>query len=233
MKVKKLIDRVQSIYSKGVQSDDSRLSNRLIYNKLLTTRSKLISQKIKKKQRVSQWNYQTIPCVKLVEVPKHQCPCIPPVGCKILRSEHKLPEPISGFNEDLIQSVTSIERSIKIDRISINAVNFQRGNKYTSTKVNFFVQDGYIYLTTPTDISIISIVALFENPIEVKNFLSYCSDCVECNKCIDYLEEDFPIDNDMIDTLIELTLNEVVILFSKSIEDVSNNSIDSIKEQSK
>ena len=33
MKIGEIVTRVQSLYSKGVASDDSRLSNRLIYNK--------------------------------------------------------------------------------------------------------------------------------------------------------------------------------------------------------
>ena len=35
MKIKEIIQRVQSLYSKGVQSDDTRLSDRHIYNKMV------------------------------------------------------------------------------------------------------------------------------------------------------------------------------------------------------
>ena len=41
MLVKELVQRIQSLYSKGVQSDDTRLSSPHIYNKLITVRSKL------------------------------------------------------------------------------------------------------------------------------------------------------------------------------------------------
>lgn len=233
MKIKNLIDRVQTLYSKGIKSDDSRLSNRYIYNKLLSIRAKLIAQQYKKKQSVSQWNYQTLPCVKLIKVPAHQCPCLPPIGCSILRSEYRLPEPIMGFTNELIQNVTSVDRAMKIDRVSLNAVNSQKGNKYTSMKTNYFVQDGYLYITTPVNIKVVSLSGLFEDPLEAETFKGYCDDCVDCNKCIDYLDQDFPIDNDMIDSLIELTVQEVVILFSQSAEDVTNNTRDNLKEQSK
>ena len=53
MKIGEIVTRVQSLYSKGVASDDSRLSNRLIYNKMLTVRSRLIVEQAKKKQRIS------------------------------------------------------------------------------------------------------------------------------------------------------------------------------------
>ena len=50
MKTEELIQRVQSLYSKGVQSDDSRLTSRHIYNKLTTVRAKLVTEEAKKNQ---------------------------------------------------------------------------------------------------------------------------------------------------------------------------------------
>lgn len=232
MKIKELIQRVQSLYSKGVASDDSRLSSRHIYNKLLSVRARLISQQAKKKQRISQWNYQTLPCVKLIKVPPHQCPCIPPLGCKILRSEYKLPEPLSGLSDDLIQGVTSIDKVVKIDRMTINAISSQKGNKYTQIKTSYFIQDGYLYISTPTNIKLVSVIGLFEDPIEAQEYKSYCGDCEDCN-CGDYMDYNFYIDNDLVDALIELTVNEVVLLFSQNQEDLTNDSKDSLKNQSK
>lgn len=239
MKLEDIIQRVQSLYSKGVESDDSRLSRRHIYNKLLTTRSKLISQEAKKKQKISQWNYQTLYCVELIEVPKHECPCIPPIGCNLLRSKNPLPEPITGFSDDLIQSVSSIDREIKLDRITINAVKNLRGNKYTYNKPNYFIQSDYLYVTTYSLIKQLVVIGLFEDPIEAAKYESICdectncTDCSECPDCFDYLNFDFPIDNDMIDVLIELTSKELVVMFSQNIEDATNDTRDNIKDQSK
>lgn len=232
MKISEIVSRIQSLYSKGVQSDDSRLSNRLIYNKLLTVRARLISQEAKKKQKISPWNYQTLSCIKLIEVPPHDCPCVPPLGCKILRSEEVLPEPLSGLSGTLIQYVGTIDRSIKIDEISFNAVNSQKGNKYTSNKANYFLHNGYIYITTSHNLKAIMMIALFEDPIKARQFKGLC-DCEDCQNCIDYMEEDFPIDNDLTDAMIELSVNELIVMFSQSMEDLTNNSRDSLKEQSK
>jgi len=232
MKVSEFIQRVQSLYSKGVNSDDSRLSNRHIYNKLLTVRSRLISQEAKKKLRISAWNYQTLPCVELIQVPTHDCPCIPPRGCDILRSRYELPKPLSGLSNDLIKSVSSIDRDLKIDEISINALGSQKGNKFTSKKINYFIQDGYLYISTPSKLKVVSVIGLFEDPIEASKFPSYCG-CEGCIECVDYLEEDFPIDNYLADAVIELSLQELVVMFSQNIEDLTNNSRDNLKEQSK
>jgi len=232
MKTIELLQRIQSLYSKGVNSDDSRLMNRHIYNKLLTVRARLISQEAKKKQKISQWNYQKIPCIELIEVPSHDCPCIPPIGCSILRSKHRLPSPLSGLSGNLIQSVTTINRQLKLDEININAVRSQKGNKYTAKKTNFFIEDKYLYISTPTKMEIVSMVALFEDPLEVNKFSGYC-DCQECTQCSDFEQEEFPIDNDLIDVLIELSVNELIQIFNSNFEDTTNNGRDNLKEQSK
>lgn len=234
MKLIDILQRVQSLYSKGLNSDDSRLSYRHIYNKLLTVRSKLITNELNKKQKLSQWNYQTLPCVELVLVPPHNCPCIPPIGCNILRTKYRLPEPLMGLSKNTIKTVSTIDRNILINEIAINSIKYQSSNKYTSKKMNYFVEDGYLYITTSSKLEIITITGIFENPLEVENFKNYCnSDCVDCNKCINYLEEDFPIDLNLVDSLVEISSVELVQNFNKSIEDITNNSRDTLKEYGK
>lgn len=226
MKVEDLVFRIQALYSQGVQSDDSRLSNRLIYNKLLTVRSKLISQEVKKKQRLSRWNYQNIPCIELIEVPAHECPCLPPVGCNVLRSKYKLPKPISGLNGHIIESVTTIDRQTKIDETTPTSFKYQRGNKFTANKLSFYIHNDYIYINTPTKIRVVTLTGLFEDPTEVSNFKDYCKqECKDCNNndCVDYMEQEFTIDNDMIDTLIELSLQELIGIFRRGINDNIND----------
>ena len=225
MKIEEIVQRVQSLYSKGVPSDDTRLSQRHIYNKLLTTRAKLISEQAKKKQRVSQWNYQVISCIELIKVPTHECPCLPPIGCDMLRSKYKLPKPLSGLSGSLIQTVTTIDRGKKLNEVSINAVKSLTGNKYTSKNINYFIEQGYLYITTPSKIEFVRLIGLFEDPIKAKQFEGFCKEnCIDCVECIDYQQEEFPIDNDMIDALIELTIQELVILFSQAKQDINNNS---------
>jgi hypothetical protein len=231
MKLGELIQRVQSLYSKGVESDDSRLSRRHIYNKLLTVRSRLLYQEANKKRVLSQWNYQTLPCVELIKVPAHNCPCIPPIGCDILRSKYVLPKPINSIFGDLIQSVSAIDKSVKIDRVTINSLNFQKGNKYAKKKLQYFIQDGFLYISTPTRIKWVSVVGLFDDPMEASKFRGYCDG--ENTECLDYMNEDFALDSNLMDVLIELSLQELVVMFSQNMEDTNNDSADSTTEQSK
>lgn len=230
-----IIQRVMSLYSKGVQSDDSRLSKRHVYNKLLTSRARLVSQQAKKKQILSQWTYQTLPCVELVEVSPYECPCIPPKGCTILRTKHELPNPITSYSNHLIQSVTSLDGSIIYSEIGWIEKKYKNASKYISKKPDFFIRNNYLYITHTSGPKLISITGLFNDPFEVMEYPSYCDDCEDggCNDCLSPLDTEFPIDSDMIDTLIEMAVNELLGVFTKSREDITNNSKDSAIEETK
>lgn len=224
-----LIQRVISLYSKGVQSDDARLSRRHVYNKLLTTRSALMFNKLNKKQFISRWNYDTLPCVKMIKVEGHDCPCLPPIGCQILRSEEKLPKPISNLSHHIIDSVTSIDGSVIFSETTWMGKKWRKSDKYTSTKPDYFIKDDYIYITVTRKIKAITVIGLFNDPIEVSNFPSYCdgvSNVVTCPGSP--METEFNIDDDLLDTLIEIAVKELVFAFNQMTEDIANNSMDDV-----
>lgn len=222
MKLKDIIQRVQSLYSKGVPSDESRLTDRHIYNKLISSRNRLLTQSLNKKQSISKWNYMVLPCVKLIEVDESQCPCITPSNCTILRSSEKIPKPIYNLYNSGIQSVTSINRNIKIDEVTPNIVRYLSGNKYTKDKASYFIEGGYLYIVGYTHLTTVSIVGLFEDFVEA---LYFPNDCID-NNCIDILEEEFPIDSGEIDTLVEMATKELIEIFLKVREDIDNDDKD-------
>jgi len=232
MIIKEIIQRIQSVYSKGVQSDDSRLTARHIYNKMLSVRAKLISQESKKNQKVNQWNYQTIPCIELEKAPIHECPCLPPTGCSILKTKIKLPKPLTNLNNHLIQSVSSLDGSIVYSEIGWTEKKYKASNKFTANKPDFYIINEYLYITHRVGPKIISITGLFEDPIEVLNYPSFCDkdDALDCSSPLDI---EFPIDYDMIDALIEISSNELIVMFSQGIEDLTNNSRDNNASETK
>jgi hypothetical protein len=223
MTIKEIIQRVQSLYSKGIQSDETRLRSRHIFSKVKTARVKLLTQSVNKKQKISPWNYQLLPCVELEEIEANQCPCIVTSTCTILRSKYKLPKIISSYSSNMIQSVTSIDRSRKIDEVSPNNVKHLVGNKYTKDNMYFFLENGYIYIVGHTNISTVSVIGLFEDPIEAYVFQSPCTATDECLNILDF---NFPIDLDSIDTIVEMAMAELVNTFIQVKEDTLNNSTD-------
>ena len=236
MLVSEIIQRIQSLYSKGVKSDDSRLSNRHIYSKLLSVRSRLVYQKINKKQKLSQWSFQVLPCVELIKAPLHECPCIPTGKCTILRTKFKLPKPVGSLNKDMIKSVTSLDGKLVLTETTFDTQKYQKGNKYTANKPTYYIKDEYLYITIEKSLEVITIIGLFDDPVEVDKYPSYCEDkdnCTECKDCESFLDKDFPIDSDLIDPMIELSLQELIEIFNNNREDQTNDTRDNLIQESK
>jgi len=119
MLIKEIIQRIQSLYSKGVQSDDTRLTDRHIYNKMVTVRSKLVSQEAKKKQKINQWSYQTLSCVELIKAQPNECPCIAPPGCEILRSKYPIPKMVMLYSLKLLGLKKNTNHLINTQQINL------------------------------------------------------------------------------------------------------------------
>jgi len=242
MIINKMIQRVQSLYSKGVQSDDTRLSKRHIYSKLITSRAKLFTQKLNKRQKISQWNWQTLNCVELIKAEPYECPCLPSIGCVILRTKEPLPKPLTGILDGhAIQSVTSLEGSILFSETTWEDKKYKKGSKYTANKPDFYIRDNYLFITTKKGPKAITITGLFDDPLVADTYPRICGDskCEEstpeniCPECESPLDKDFPIDNEMAETIVDMAVQELIGVFNQGREDVSNNTRDTLKEESK
>lgn len=228
MQIQEAIQRVQSLYSRGVQSQNTRLSNRHIYNKLRTTRSKIVKQEADKKQLVNQWTYQTLPCIEMISIPLNECPCTLQAGCMILRSKYPIPSFMTGMDKMLVQSVTGLEGELVLQETSFSEKKYNKGNRYTSSMPGWFIRNykdkSYIYITVNLRLQSITLTALFDNPINAWIFPSLCSD--NYYTCMSYLDMEFPIDNDMMDGIIELATNELISTFIQMKQDTTDNAID-------
>lgn len=221
MTVGELIQRVQSLYSHGVQSDDSRLSSRHIYNKLKSVRMKLLYDDLKKKKSVNAINYQTLPCVELIKANIQECGnCLPTLGCDLLRSKLELPKTASDGLANYIESVTSVDGTIRYTETQWSAKKYKKGNKYTSHIPDFYLRNNFLYITWVMGPRILTITGLFEDPIEVATYPSACKK----KECLNPYTLEFPIEGRFIEALIEIAYRELIEMFSASAQDLSNNS---------
>lgn len=220
-----VIQRVQSLYSKGVQSRSTRLTPRHIYSALLSSRSIILQQQASKKQKPTQWSYQVLPCVELTSVPLHECPCVPPSGCDVLRTKYQLPTPVNGLDKYLIQSVTSLDGSIKFDPTRFDTSKYSTGAKFTSKNSKFYIKNQYGFITIKKLLSGLTIIGLFDDIIEAKQFPSVCGDCAEC-ECEDIMDMEFPIDGNLIRPLLQLAYEELISMMKQIKEDKTNNASD-------
>ena len=231
MKVIEAIQRIQSLYSKGVAADDRRLTNRHIYSKLKTVRSRLLFEKITKKQYIASVNYQVLPCIELVKAPLSECPCLPPLGCCIYKTKYPLPTPVSGISNHIIRSVTSLDGNTVFSEITWQDKKYKQYDKYTSMKPDFFISNEYLYVTAKNEIEVIRIELLLDDPLEGYEHPSYCP--VQVEDCTSLYDREFNLDNSMVDALIELTIQSLLVPFNAGVEDSSNNSKDNLENTTK
>jgi hypothetical protein len=215
MLIKELIARIQSLYSKGVPSDAIRLSERHVYNKLQSVRMQLLSQQLKKKQVVSDWNYSILPCVELIKVPNHECPCLGDLGCDVYRTKFKIPKVLTSYDKHHISFVMSIENGIRIEEVTRQGVLYLKGNKYTSKRPKYLFENGYLYFPIDKSPGIVKIKLLAENPLEAKLYPSICEDCEDCIDCTAFSDYEFDIDGDLIEPLIAMTAQELLAIFAQ------------------
>lgn len=171
----------------------------------------------------------------MIKAQEYDCPCIPPIGCGIYKSKYPLPQPVTGINEHLLQSVTSLDGTTVYSETTWEEKKFKSGNKYTSKTPDYLLRNNHIILTTNKLFNkVIPVTGLFNNPIEVWEFENYCEkDCTDCDDCLSYLDREFPLDNDSVDSLIKLIIEELLGPFVQMKEDKTSNTADSSDNTSK
>jgi len=215
MYIREIIERIQSLYTKGVPHDESRLSDRHIYNKILSVRMQLLAQQLKKKQRVSDWNYSILPCVELIKVPNHECPCLGDLGCDVYRTKFQIPRVMTDSNRHYIEFVMTVENGQRIEEISRQGVIYLKGNKYTGNKPKYLFENGYLYFPIQKSPGVVKIKLLAEDPVEAKKYPSLCEDCQDCLDCTSIPDYEFDLDGDLIEPLIDICVQEIIGIFGQ------------------
>jgi len=223
MLIAEIVERIQSLYSKGVASDESRLSDRHVYNKVLSVRMQLLSQQLKKKQRLSDWNYTVLPCVELIKVPNHECSCLGDLGCDVYRTKFKIPRILTDSNRHFIEYVMSVDNGMKLEETTRQGVLYSKGNKYTGTKPKYLFESGYLYFPSKKNPGVVKIKLLAEDPLKAHHYPSMCEECQECLDCIPTPDHTFDIDGDLIEPLIDICVQEIIGIFGQKKENKSKD----------
>lgn len=217
-----LISEVQSHYSKGVKSTDSRLSNRMVYAKMKTLRAKLIVEKFNKKEILSDNFYQLLSGVEMVESSESQLSTIQ-INTNILKTKYELPTIIYNQDNPLIQSVTTINGDKTYNRTTWQTVKNAKGRKFTGTSVNYFITGNNLSLNEVVGPRAISVKSIFEDPIQAQIYPIY-EDCTV--NCTSYLDMIFAIDEDMSNTVITMVSDELINTYLKKQDDREQNASD-------
>ena len=90
---------------------------------------------------------------------------------EVLRTDDIIPAPVRLKNWEGITFVGGIDKQGRpIPLIDGNRSYWQQFNKYTKTQPEAYYRNGYVYINNATDLDIINIRGVFEDPEEVFNF---------------------------------------------------------------
>jgi hypothetical protein len=226
MLIRDVISRIKALYNKGAASDDSRLSNRHVYSKIRSTRSILIKREQDKKVKTNPWNIQVLNCIQLEVVDPSSCDCVISDGCKLLRSKCKLPKPITSKINTGIENVTTIDGSVVFSPTTWVKKRYKSGNKYTSNVPDYFIRDGYLYVTHNTLLSVIAVSGIFEDPYAVEEFNANgdCAcDTYKEEPCVNPMDSELALDEFLIEPLMQLCVQELIQIFAAMPEDKDND----------
>jgi hypothetical protein len=230
---KEIINRIQALYSKGVESDETRLSSRHIYSKIKSVRKLLISQQIKKKQKISDWNFSVLPCVELIKVPATECSCLGNLGCDVYRTKYPLPKVLTDFSRHFIEFVMTVENGQRFEEITRQGVLYLKGNKYTANKPKYVFENGHLYFPLKKSPGIVKIKFLAEDALEAKSYPSFCEDCNTEEDCKPIYDNTFDLDGELVEPLIQMCVQELIGIFATMSEDTVNDSKDTQRTASK
>ena len=197
MLTSELIARVKSLYNeKNIAKENKVLSDRHIYNKLITSRARVISQELDRYKHIAQECYQTL------SVSLTYSNMIYDTNTQILKSVNKIPSIITERNKPVIQSVSNINDTLQLYPVSQENTKYTDYNKYTGTKLYYYFIDNYLHIKNSDNLGTIIITAVFFNPLDIPNTLSFP-------------DREFPIDGSLVDSVISLTLEELLLVLNK------------------
>lgn len=217
MKVNEIIYYIQNVLNKGSRSDDSLYSDRQIYFILKNIRAKLIKQKYDKYNRLSESNYQLIDCMELVKEELYDCPCFTS-DCKVLVTKYEVPNILNSRNNPLIEVYTP--KGEKISRTTLDSYKYNQYSKTKKDKMFWFSHNDKIVVVGSTLMKAIRIKAIFEDPLELGDIVSYCTS----NACYDPSVSKFPLDAELVDSLTKMSYDELVRVMTIMPNDEINNS---------
>lgn len=197
---------------------DSKLTNKSVYNKLLTKAMLFIQRESDSlKLAYSTEFYQPIKCLKIEEAPAIDPCCGIKSKAVVYRSASKLPDMYIDVNGPIINSITSIDSSYEV--VYSTAAEVRRIAEDTNSKydksVYAFIDNGYLYMVNkmfPVKVS-----AAFITDVSEWNDCS----CEEPKPCIRFLDSEWRIPQKILDNVIGAVKQDLLRSY-KAIQEDSN-----------
>ena len=224
-KLKEHLSTVTTIMNNGIPTDDYQFSDQQIYFILKAIRSFLLKQRIDSGKYISPFNYQTIPCFKLVLAKIEDCECYT-ADCQSLQSTCTIPTIIASNKGLIVDGIYTINTN-KPTRLAPLTFDEYRLSQYSKTMKDvkgYFIVADKLHVVGYDRLAAVKVRALFDDPVEVLTMTPSCA----CNDdgsalCLDPYEVEFPLDSDLSKALWSMTYDEILRVSSKMMPDLKND----------
>ena len=211
-----LVSDIRNIATSGENTYSFRIEDEQIAYWIAEVRSMLISQAISRRDHLTDTWVQGITCMQLIQVDSSEC-CLLESDCKtLLRTKDRLPTTVETFNDNTIVRVTKANGDI-ISKSNPFEVKYNKYNKYTSLKSQWYLQNGYLYIINEEHIEYINVYAIFENPTELANYIN-CSN----ETCFNW-DQQYPVSLRMANDITNIVLKTKVYPLLQLPQDTAND----------
>lgn len=208
----------------GYTSDDTSLSDKAIYDALISARSLIVSDRDKKGYFTSVM-FQTLPCVSFNEVDSSECAIIPESGCKILKSTCEMPNMLKlvSVTDQLGKPFDNVRWDNLQGKLS-SRIDSVKNASYSSVRNIGGKQ--YLYIFNNTNIKNAVVTAIFEDPVKASQFCANSGGDPEslCNP----MDLDFHTDQKLIDPVLKYTLDGILNVRRAARPDVANEDTNTV-----
>lgn len=219
--VSRIINNIRAV------NKDSHISKRYIL-KVAQTKSKfLLAQKLGDKSLFGNSDlFRTIKCFKMKREDHIKCGILEFSRCNtLMKSKEKLPEtPFSKFGAGIV-AVTTIDDGITFEKITPHQfkLNQNRPNSKLFKKHYYYIKDGYLYLPD-SEIELVNVVLLpiSEEEVEEKSTCKDCEEDLKGNECKSIWDNEFICSDQLIESVIKDTLQEVFMALRIPIDENPN-----------
>ena len=215
MTLRQIVSDIENIASSGSLPVDFKIDSSQVAFWVNEVRAMLISQAIQKKQDLSDIWIQAITCLELEQVDSSEC-CSITTGCYILKSVQPLPVTIETWMDNTIIKVTKPTGEI-ISKSNPFEVNYNKYNKYTGKKSNWYLKNSYLYVTNEQLLETVNVYGIFEDPSDLSEFIN-----CENNSCFGW-DSNYPCSLKMANDITNIVLKTKVFPFLQLPADNKND----------
>ena len=208
-------------------SDDSRITNRLVYSFLKDNRNLLIKREQDKGKLYNSSAIQTIPLIPMENVDIADS-CAVELGYLISKSKYRIPNPLDLSDGSRAIKLFAIDRGSRVEFTTIDKITSNIDRKYKYPGIVTFLENGYLY-ANKADLSGLKGYGIWSNPEEIQD-LNKCisTDCfgkdITCYGKM--LEKEFNIPSYLKNACIIKTADDILKRFGAAPLDRLNNAKD-------